>query len=227
MKSSVPMHKISNSLSDLVCSAGGSVSSKQSFDGVSLSKNLITNQSLVIGAVSNKQQRNIQDSNNIFLKALTGTSQLNMHMADNLIMERAMSTSKLVGNGAQDGCQSISAYIGSMHNRTSSIAHPSLQERRIIGKESNFCRIENTKDGAFRDAGVSNIELRLGQPYQLAQTSGNPDLSAVGPQLFGTVVNPMKSLFPQQMVANSASKLFFPPPKAYIIYGAYIFYSII
>jgi hypothetical protein len=205
MKSSVPMPKISNSLSDLVCSAGGSASSKQSFDGVSLSKNLITNQSLVIGAVSNKQQRNIQDSN-IFLKALTGTSQLNMHMADNLIMERAMSTSKLVGNGAQDGCQSISAYIGSMHNRTSSIAHPSLQlqEQKIIGKESNFCRIENTKDGAFRDAAVSNIELRLGQPYQLAQTSGSPDLAAVGPQLFGTVVNPMKSLFPQQMVSNSA-----------------------
>ncbi|PRQ26681.1 putative histone-lysine N-methyltransferase transcription regulator PHD family [Rosa chinensis] len=213
MKSSVPMPKISNSSSDLVFSPGGSVSSKQSFDGVSLSKNFIPSQSLVISAVSNKPERassdrperNIQGTNNLFLKALTGTSQSNLHMADNLLMERAMSTSKLVGDGAQDGCQSISAYSGSMHNRTSSIAHSTLQERRIIGTESDFCRIENTKDGAFRDPAISNIELRLGQPYQLAQTSGTPDLSAVGPPLLGTVVNPMKSLFPQQMIVNRAN----------------------
>ncbi|XP_050366128.1 uncharacterized protein LOC126784688 isoform X2 [Argentina anserina] len=201
MKCSVPMPKISNSSSDLVFSPGGSVSCKQSFDGLLQSNNLITSQSLVISSVPNKPG-NSPDGNNPFLKALTGTSQSNLHMTDNIRMGRAVSTSKLVGNGAEDGSQYISASTRSMHNRASSIAHSSLQEKRIIGKESDFCRIESTRDGAFCDAAISNFELRLGQPYQLSQPSGNPDLSAVGPPLLSTVVNPMKLLFPQQMNAS-------------------------
>ncbi|PQQ03797.1 uncharacterized protein Pyn_15710 [Prunus yedoensis var. nudiflora] len=145
-------------------------------------------------------QRNIQDGNTIFLKGFTGTPQSNFHgMADNLILERPMSMSKLVGSGLQDGGQSVSAYIESMKNGNSSIiypamkignssiTHPSLKDRRIMGKESNFCRTVNVKDGAFRDAAISNIELRLGQPYQLGQSSGNSNLPAVGPQLLDTL----------------------------------------
>lgn len=214
MKSSVTMPNISNNLSHMVCSSGGPASSQQSLDGVALSKNLLTNKNFV-GAVQNKQQSNIQDRNNIFPKGLTGTLHSNLHsMADNQILGRPMSMSKLVGSGLQDGCQSVSACFRSitcpsMMNGNSSVIHPSLQDRRIIGKESNFCRTANAKDGVFRDASISNIELRLGQPYQLGQTSGNSNLSDVGPQLLNTLVNPRKSLFPEQMIPNSASKLFF------------------
>ncbi|KAL6296703.1 hypothetical protein ACE6H2_004845 [Prunus campanulata] len=204
VKSSMSMPNISNDLSHMVHSSGGSASSQQSLDGVALSKNLFTNQNLVVGAVENKQQRNIQDGNTIFLKGFTGTPQSNFHgMADNLILERPMSMSKLVGSGLQDGGQSVSAYIESMKNGNSSITDPSLKDRRITGKESNFCRTVNAKDGAFRDAAISNIELRLGQPYQLGQSSGNSNLPAVGPQLLDTLVHPLKSLFPEQMIPNT------------------------
>lgn len=214
----------SNNLSHMVRSSGGSASSQRSLDGAALLKSLLTDQNSAVGSVQNKQQRNIQDINNIFLKGLTGTSQNNLHaMADNLILECTESISNLVGCGLQDSCQSASAYIESMKNGNSSITyptmkngdssitHPSLQNRRIIGTESNVCRTVNGKDGAFRDAAISNIELRLGQPYQLGQTqtSGNSNLSAVRPQLLDTHANPLKSLFPEQMIPNSASKLFF------------------
>ncbi|KAM2024470.1 hypothetical protein ACFX1X_017492 [Malus domestica] len=219
-KSSVTMPNISNDLSHMVRSSGGSTNSQQSLDGAALLKSLLTNQNSAVGSVQNKQQRNIQDSNNIFLKGLTGTSQNNLHgMADNLILECTESISNLVGCGLQDSCQSASAYVESMKNGNSSIAyptvkngnssitHPSLQNRRIIGTESNVCRTVNGKDGAFRDAAISNIELRLGQPYQLGQTqtSGNSNLSAVCPQLLDTHANPLKSLFPEQMIPNTAN----------------------
>ncbi|KAE8056326.1 hypothetical protein FH972_013108 [Carpinus fangiana] len=54
-----------------------------------------------------------------------------------------------------------------------------------------------------RDATSSNIELRLGQPYQPSRTSGNSILPFIGPQLFDKLGNPPKSCFPRQMIHNA------------------------
>lgn len=205
---------IFSNISHLVHPSEGLVRSGQILDNTGLSKNHHADQNLVIDALQNKQKRNFQDNSNIVLKGLIGTSKSNVRaVADNQIMECSMSQcstmSKFVGIGSQDGSQSISGYIDSiLKNGNASISYPALQELKTVCKESDFSTI-NAQSSLYvgRDAAISNIELKLGQPYQSSQNSENSDLSALGPQLLDTLVNPPpKSVFPEQIMHNSASK---------------------
>lgn len=211
-KSRATTSNISSNFSHLVHSSEGLVKSAQLLDNVGLSKNLVTDQNMDIDAFQNRQKRNLLDNSDILLKGMIGTSQSNVQaVADNQIMECPISqcstASKFVGIGSHDGGQSISGYIDSiLKNGNSFISYPALQELRTVSKESGFS-MGNMQNSVFvgRDATASNIELKLGQPYQSSQNTGNSDLSSFGPQLLGTLVNPPKSVFPEQILHNSAS----------------------
>ncbi|KAK9280332.1 hypothetical protein L1049_014020 [Liquidambar formosana] len=210
--SSVRNMSTNSDLSHLVHSSGGLVRSGQTWDNAALPKNQVTTQNLVNDVLHNKQQRNGQDSFNLLLKGLTGTSQSNLKaVEDNQMIECPMSRcstmSKLVsGGGPDNGCQSISAYIDSISKSGNSfISHPTLQNLRTLGKDSNVRRSNNSKEGGVvdRDAVSSNIELRLGQPNQQSQTFGSSFLSVIGPQLFDTIVDPEKSLSSEHLIHNN------------------------
>jgi hypothetical protein len=212
VKSSVTMPNMckSSDLSHLVSSSGGLVRSGQPLDHVLYPKNSHTDQDLLFDALQNKKQRNIQDVDNVLFKSLNGTSWRNLHaVVDNQIMElpvsRCSTPQKLFGSGLDNGCQSIAAYVDFiMKNGNSSISQSTLQNLRDLGKDSDVSRSKNAKDSVIvgRDATSSNIELRLGQPYQPSQTSGNSVLPVIGPQLFDKLVNPPKSCFHRQMIHN-------------------------
>lgn len=207
------MSNISCNFPHLIHPSEGLVKSAQHLDNVGLSKNLVTDQNMGIDAFENKQKRNLLDDSNILLKGMNGTSYSNLQpVADNQIMEclisRCSTTPKFVGTGSQDRGQSISGYVDPiLKNGNSFISHPALQELRTITKESGVSMV-NAQNSVFvgRDAAASNIELRLGQPYQSSQNSGNSDLLSLGPQLLNSLVNPPKSVYPEQILYNSASK---------------------
>ncbi|XP_060673473.1 uncharacterized protein LOC107421144 isoform X3 [Ziziphus jujuba] len=211
LRSRATTSNISSNISHLVHSSEGLVRSGQTLDNSGLSKNLHTDQNLVIDALQNKQKRNVQDNSNILLKGLIGTSLSNVRaVVDNQIMEcpvsQCLTMSKFVGIGSQDGSQSISGYIDSiLKNGNSSISYPASQELKTICKESDLSMI-NAQRSLFvgRDAALSNIELKLGQPYQSSQQFENSNLTALGPQLLDTLVNPPpKSVFPEQIMHNN------------------------
>ena len=193
-----------------VGSSGGLVRSGQPLDHAFFPKNPHTDQDLLIDASQNKKQRNVQDVDKFLPKSLNGTSWSNLHaIGDNQIMEfptsRRSTLQKFVGSGLDSGCQSISAYNDFiMKNGNSSVSYSALQNVRDLGKDSDVNRTKNVKGSVIvgRDATSSNIELRLGQPYQPSQTSGNSVLPVIGPQLFDKPVNPPKSCFHRQMIDN-------------------------
>ncbi|XP_059459428.1 uncharacterized protein LOC132188988 isoform X4 [Corylus avellana] len=203
----------SSDASHRVGSTGGLVRSRQPLDHVHFPKNPHTDQKLLIDALQNEKQRNFQDVDNFLLKSSVGTSWRNLHAAvDNQMMEcpisRCSTTQKFVGTGVDNGCQSISAYIdGIMKNGNPSTSFSTLQNVKDPSKDSDVSKTKNEKDSVIvgRDATSSNIELRLGQPYQPSRTSGNSILPVIGPQLFDKLGNPPKSCFPRQMIHNAAS----------------------
>ncbi|XP_075643736.1 uncharacterized protein LOC142614956 isoform X3 [Castanea sativa] len=193
--------------------SGGLVRSGQPLDHAFFPKNPHTDQDLLIDASQNKKQRNVQDVDKFLPKSLNGASWSNLHtIGDNQIMEfptsRRSTLQKFVGSGLDSGCESISAYNDFvMKNGNSSVSHSALQNVRDLGKDSDVNRTKNVKCSVIvgRDATSSNIELRLGQPYQPSQTSGNSVLPVIGPQLFDKLVNPPKSCFHRQMIDNAAN----------------------
>ncbi|KAA8525531.1 hypothetical protein F0562_007386 [Nyssa sinensis] len=196
--------------------SGAFVGSGQSWNNVVIPKNPHTGQKLVNEVIHNEKQRNAQDSCNFLFKGLTGTSQSNLHpRADNQIVECPISgcstMSKLAGiRGPDNGCQSISAYIDSISKSGNLItSHPNLQNSETPGKDFDFSRFSNSKEGDIvdRDTVPSNIELRLGQPSQQTRTLGNSCLPMFGSHLFDTIGDPQKSHFLEQLIHNTSNSV--------------------
>ncbi|KAF5456778.1 hypothetical protein F2P56_026221 [Juglans regia] len=212
VKSSVTLPNLckSSDLSHWFGSSGGLVRSGQPLDHVLFPMNH-PEQNLLIDALQNKKQRNIPDVDNFLLKSSIGSSCSNLDaVVDNQKMEcpvsRRSTVQKFVSSGLDNGRQSISACIDSVVKNGNSSISSTLQNVRELGKDSDVSRNKN-KDNVIvgRDAASSNIELRLGQPYQPSRTSGNSILPVIGPQKFDKLLDPPNMCFRQQMIHNAAN----------------------
>lgn len=192
---------------------GSSVRPGQPQDSSLLCGKSVTDQNHLDGILHNKQQKNGLDSCNALFKGLTGASHSNFRAAADNPMSRCSTMSKFVDRGGSDsGCQTISAYSDSLSKSGHSfISHPTLQNLRFPGTDSNLKKAFNSKAAVNMDRDVisSNIELRLGQPYQQNWTSGNALLSVVGPKALDTLDDPPKSAPQDHLIHNSASRFFF------------------
>ncbi|XP_062098218.1 uncharacterized protein LOC133804082 isoform X3 [Humulus lupulus] len=196
MKSKMTLPSVSSNCSLLVHSSEGLVRSGQLFNNVMLPKNLHADQCYLMDALQNKLKCNVEDSNNI--NGFFGTSQNNIEC-----LRSTCSTVSGSFGSCQDGHQSVSAYIDSiLKNGNSSITGPGLQDVRTMGEKSDFCMFKNASASVFagKDAAFSNVELKLGQPYQNSKSS---ERSSLGPQLLDAVVNPSKLRSPEQMIHNN------------------------
>ncbi|KAK2659681.1 hypothetical protein Ddye_006214 [Dipteronia dyeriana] len=197
---STPNIPSNSDLAKLVGSSGGL--SGQPLDNIGIPKNARTDQSLVIDALHDKEQRYGQDSSNYLLKGLVNSFQ------SNLGESRCSTVSKFVDRGTNSSLHSISGYIDSpVQSRNVSIVHPASQISRTVDKNYDVSKIENPHNGvmAARIATPSNIELRLGQPYQQSHSSGNSVPSVIGSKLLETFVGSSKSLFLQQMIHSATN----------------------
>lgn len=201
MKSKTTLSNVSSNCSHLVQSSEGLLRSGQLFNNVMLSKNYHTDQNLVVDASQNKEKSNVLDGNCIAPNGLVGNSQRNVEWP----LSQCSTVSRSAGSGLQDGHRSTSAYIDSVLNGNSSITGPGLQDVRTVGQKSDFSIFKNASNSFFvgKDAAFSNVELKLGQPYQNSISSDRP---ALGPQLLDAVVNPSKLAFPEHMIHNSESR---------------------
>ncbi|KAA3458046.1 SET domain-containing protein/PHD_2 domain-containing protein/zf-HC5HC2H_2 domain-containing protein [Gossypium australe] len=130
-----------------------------------------------------------------------------LDVADGRRMECAFSKSSTMstfgGRDSANGCQSVSTWIDSISKtRNPSLAHSSLQNLRTLGRNYDATAAKITGDILIsdRDAASSNVELKLGQPYQPSQPIGNSALPVVAPKHFKTVVDPPKSYHSEKMV---------------------------
>ncbi|XP_052886576.1 uncharacterized protein LOC108452097 [Gossypium arboreum] len=130
-----------------------------------------------------------------------------LDVADGRRMECAFSKSSTMstfgGRDSANGCQSVSTWIDSiLKTRNPSLAYSSLQNLRTLGRNYDATAAKITGDIVIsdRDAASSNVELKLGQPYQPSQPIGNSALPVVAPKHFKTVVGPPKSYHSEKMV---------------------------
>ncbi|KAB2019974.1 hypothetical protein ES319_D07G034200v1 [Gossypium barbadense] len=130
-----------------------------------------------------------------------------LDVADGRRMECAFSKSSTMstfgGRDSSNGCQSVSTWIDSMlKTRNPSLARSSLQNLRTLGRNYDATAAKITGDIVIsdRDAASSNVELKLGQPYQPSQPIGNSALPVVAPKHFKTVVDPPESYHSEKMV---------------------------
>ena len=206
MKSSATMPKISNT--HLANPVGSSQGFSRCMDNIMFPSNPHTGQNSATGLLHNKQVRKNEGSSNFLLKHSVGASQSNLHdVADGQRMECAVSKgsimSTIVGRDSDNGCQSMSAWIDSISKTgNSSLTHPSLQNLRTLGQNYDESAAKITGDSVIydRDAASSNVELKLGQPYQPSQLMGNYALPVIAPKRFNTVLDPPKSCYPEQMI---------------------------
>ncbi|XP_044471547.1 uncharacterized protein LOC123200432 isoform X5 [Mangifera indica] len=213
VKSSVVVPSMPNN-SDLAKLAGSSGGvSGQRLDNFAFANNPHTDQNPMIHLLHENVQRYGEGDNNHMFKGLINTLQGNLQaVADNQKMECPMSrcstSSKLVDRGPDSVLQSISACIDSLVNsRNASFTHPISQNSRILGKSYDVSKIKNSCDGVTADniAVSSSIELKLGQPYQQIQPSGNSVTPVCAPKSLDTLVGSSKSLFLEQMIHNAAN----------------------
>ncbi|XVE97377.1 hypothetical protein REPUB_Repub03eG0014400 [Reevesia pubescens] len=177
----------------------------RSVDNTMFLSNPYTCQNSAAGLFNKKQDRKNESSSNFLLKHF-GASQSNLHdVADGQKMECAVSKistmSTFVSRDSDNACQSMSAWIDSiLKTGNSSLTHSSLQKFRPLGQNYDFTAAKFA-DGVIsdRDAASSNVELKLGQPYQPSQP-GSPALPVIAPKHFNTVVDPPKSSYPEQTV---------------------------
>ncbi|XP_031279661.1 uncharacterized protein LOC116138078 isoform X3 [Pistacia vera] len=211
VKSSVVVPSVPNN-SDLAKLVGSSGSvSGQRLDNVAFHPH--TDQNSMIHMLHEKEQRYGQGDNNHLPKGLINTLQGKLQaVADNQKMEcpisRCSTSSKFVDRGPDSGLQSISAYIDSLvMSRNASFTNPISQNSRILGKSYDVSKIKNSCDGVTADkvAVSSNIELRLGQPYQQSQSPGNSVTPVFVPKSLDTLLGPPKSLFREQMIHNAGN----------------------
>ncbi|GLT76145.1 hypothetical protein SLA2020_478210 [Shorea laevis] len=215
MKSSAAMHKISDNsdLDNLVASPQGLA---MCGENISCLKNPHMDQNLSIDPLHNKQQRNVEDSSNFLPRGSIGTSQSNLRaVADNHIVESAASksssASKFVGRVPDNGSHSISAWIDTiLKTGNPCLTHASLQNLKARGQSCVVNTAKIAQDGVIGDnkSASSNIELRLGQPYQQSQSLRNYALPLSEPKPLGILADPPKSCYPEQKIhcANNCSE---------------------
>ncbi|XP_039018786.1 uncharacterized protein LOC120150135 [Hibiscus syriacus] len=99
----------------------------------------------------------------------------------------------------------MSAWIDSiLKTGNSSLTHSSLQNLRTLGRNYDASASKITDDViSDRDAASSNVELKLGQPYQPSQPIGNSVLPVIAPKHFDTFINPPKSCYSEKMVGSA------------------------
>ncbi|KAK8535219.1 hypothetical protein V6N13_081357 [Hibiscus sabdariffa] len=208
VKSSAAMPKISNT-SHVANPVGSSHGLSRSMDTL-FPSNVHTEQNSAFCLLHNKLERKNEGNNNFLLKHLFGASRSNLHdVADGQIMEctfsrsSAMSTSG--GRDSDNGCQSMSTWIDSiLKTGNSSLTHSSLQNVRTFGRNYDASASKITGDViSDRDAASSNVELKLGQPYQPSQPIVNSALPVIAPKHFDMVVNPPKSCYSEKMAGRA------------------------
>lgn len=178
-------------LAKLVSSSGGLIKRGQPWDSIVYPKNPYTDKNSVIDAFRDKDHSNSRESTNLVMECQTS---------------RCSTSSKFVDSGPDGGLQSIHAYIDSfLKSRDPCITNPA-QNSRTYNENYDVSKIKNACDPviAERVATSSNIELRLGQPYQQSQSSGNSVPLVTEPKLLDTVVAQPRSLFLEQMTNNAA-----------------------
>lgn len=194
MKSSVAASNMPNysDLAKLVSSSGGLIKRGQPWDSIVYPKNPYTDKNSVIDAFRDKDQSNSRESTNLVMECQ---------------MSRCSTSSKFADSGPDGGLQSMHAYIDSfLKSGDPCITNPA-QNSRTYNENYDVSKIKNACDPviAERVATSSNIELRLGQPYQQSQSSGNSVPLVTEPKLLDTVVAQPRSLFLEQMTNNGAS----------------------
>ncbi|XP_058002089.1 uncharacterized protein LOC110654006 isoform X2 [Hevea brasiliensis] len=211
VKSGVPISNMpkNSDCSNLVVPSGGLVRSGQPLGDV-FPKNFLAEQNSVVDALCDKQQRNGQDGNLFYLRGLVATSQNSSsgvednHVTDCFI-SRCSTAPKFTGRGPENVCKST--YIDSIGNSASlATAHRTLQNHRNLVKNSDVSSGKGAWVGAIMDKDASSsMELKLGQPYQQNQSSGNSVLPVIGQQFHNTLVNSQKPFPQEQMIHNVTS----------------------
>lgn len=177
-----------------VGSTGGSMQSGQPLDKI-VNLNARTDQSFVADALHEKEQRHSQDNSNYILKGFIDSLQSNIGSS------RCSTMSKFINNGTNSSSQFESGHVfGPTQFRNLNVSHPNPQNFRTVAKLENSCG----RDVADRSAAPSNVELRLGQPYEQSQYIGSSVPLAIGPKLFEMLNDSSKPYFPQQMYHNGA-----------------------
>lgn len=194
-----------SNVSDLtkpVGSPGGSLISAQPQDNIVSPKILEPGQTLVTDTLHNKQQRNVQDCNNFPSKGVSSMPQSSLCAMgdDQIIMSRLSTVSKFVGRGADKSTYAPMNSILKTGNPTG-LEHTS-QNLRVPTRPNDVRRVDNVNSVVITETDVtsSNIELKLGQPYQQSQTSGSLSRSVIGQRHLNTLISPPKSHYLEQMI---------------------------
>ncbi|GAV60562.1 SET domain-containing protein/PHD_2 domain-containing protein/zf-HC5HC2H_2 domain-containing protein [Cephalotus follicularis] len=200
----VPVMSNNSDLTQLVGSPGGFIRSGLPVDDIGFPNNHHTDQNWVIGSLHNKQERNDQDSGSFLLKGFSTCHSSTVAVVDNQIVRcptsRSSTTSKLVGRGSNHSYPSLPVHMDSIARFGNlCMTQPNIQNSGVRG-------IKNAKDGVAVDsnAASSNIDLRLGQPYQQNRTPVNSVLPVIGSKGLDAVAKSLKPLFPEQMIHNAA-----------------------
>lgn len=200
------MPKISNT-SHLANPVGTSQGSSRCMDNTMFLSNPHKDQNSAPRLLINKRERKMEGSSNSLLKHFIGASQSDVHDADDsqrmkCAVSKSSTISTFVGRDSDSGCQSITWIDSMLKTGNSSLTHSSLQNLRTLGLNYDESAAKITNDCVIsdRDAASSNVELKLGQPYQPSQPIGNYVLPAIAPKHFNTVHAPSKSCYPQQVV---------------------------
>lgn len=204
----------SSSCSQSITSAQGLAGSGHPLSNTLFVKDPITRQQAVVDGIHSKQQRsshdNVKPPTKSFLGSFTGDLHAVVeHQMAGGPVSRSVMLSQHVDKGPDNFSQSFLANRdSSMKNGNSSVTHGTVQNISIICKNSHVSTFNDIKDSvrADRDAGPSNIELRLGQPCQQSQAMVNSDLSYVGSDLIDTLVEHAKPVLPEKMMFNSMLK---------------------
>ncbi|XP_038695723.1 uncharacterized protein LOC119992950 isoform X3 [Tripterygium wilfordii] len=184
----------------VVGSSGGLMTSGPHLDNVTFPKNSHTDQNFIIDASHDMQRIKALDDNKFLLKGFGSASPSNLHSEAHVqVMECPASwcsmKTEFVGSDSNRKRQFTSSQGDSVLKiANSSIVDPILQ---IAVKSSHTGRLIHARDGTATDRdAASNIELRLGQPYQQNQPSRNSLPSSFGAQQYEATVDPQKSLPP-------------------------------
>ncbi|KAK6927584.1 hypothetical protein RJ641_006175, partial [Dillenia turbinata] len=185
-------------LTHLVGLSGGLARSGQLYDNT-VFPTIATSRITVNNPLHNEQQ-NAPDTCNFLLKELVHASQsIKSDLGHGQVKESSQPVSLTVSAEGYDqglwdnGCRFLPA-INDLMTKSGT----KLNTHQVIHNLSN-----SSKGATLERDIVSNIELRLGQPAQRIQTSGNSVLSTSGSQFGGTFRHPQ--LFLQNPIHNVAS----------------------
>ncbi|KAF2287250.1 hypothetical protein GH714_039444 [Hevea brasiliensis] len=179
-------------------------------EGLSLTASLVKSGVPISNMPKNSDCSNLVVPSGGLVRGLVATSQNSSsgvednHVTDCFI-SRCSTVPKFTGRGPENVCKST--YIDSIGNSASlATAHRTLQNHRNLVKNSDVSSGKGAWVGAIMDKDASSsMELKLGQPYQQNQSSGNSVLPVIGQQFHNTLVNSQKPFPQEQMIHNVTS----------------------